>query len=232
MWDPRRRSGSLAARSVTRSFDGPFDAHGLQARRAHAVDTGYGQLLGSLRIDRRVVNLERTNVSDVDVRVVPDVVDLVTMDRSYTSIADGITALDALQVARTARLVALVKPTSELARSRVVVDRQGVATAIAAAIRSVGNARWYCRSDHLAGQHRTPGRHRGLHRRHSDRTHVVAPSGDVPLTPAPVTTRLAFPLRRAITAEPATRTRRSREAAGRDIRFEVRARGRRPAALS
>ena len=30
------------------------------ARRVHAVDTGYGQLLGSLSLDARVVNLERT----------------------------------------------------------------------------------------------------------------------------------------------------------------------------
>jgi 23S rRNA (cytidine1920-2'-O)/16S rRNA (cytidine1409-2'-O)-methyltransferase len=57
------------------------------ARRVYAVDTGYGQLLGSLRLDHRVVNLERTNVAALDVKVVPDTVDLVTMDLSYTKIA-------------------------------------------------------------------------------------------------------------------------------------------------
>src|SRR5690242_16820801 len=31
------------------------------ASRVYAVDTGHGQLLGSLRLDPRVVNLERTN---------------------------------------------------------------------------------------------------------------------------------------------------------------------------
>src|SRR3712207_2459095 len=34
------------------------------ARRVYAVDTGHGQLLGSLRQDPRVVNLERTNLGE------------------------------------------------------------------------------------------------------------------------------------------------------------------------
>jgi 23S rRNA (cytidine1920-2'-O)/16S rRNA (cytidine1409-2'-O)-methyltransferase len=113
------------------------------ARRVYAVDTGYGQLRGSLRLDDRVVNLERTNVSTLDVNVVPDVVDLVTMDLSYTKIADAVTALDALRIARTARLLALVKPTFELARTTVVLDRHGVAAAIEAAVRSVEHAGWH-----------------------------------------------------------------------------------------
>jgi 23S rRNA (cytidine1920-2'-O)/16S rRNA (cytidine1409-2'-O)-methyltransferase len=35
------------------------------AARVYAVDVGHGQLLGSLRQDARVVNLERTNVADL-----------------------------------------------------------------------------------------------------------------------------------------------------------------------
>lgn len=34
------------------------------ACRVYAVDAGFGQLLGSLRQDPRVVNLERTNLAD------------------------------------------------------------------------------------------------------------------------------------------------------------------------
>jgi 23S rRNA (cytidine1920-2'-O)/16S rRNA (cytidine1409-2'-O)-methyltransferase len=114
------------------------------ARRVYAADTGHGQLLGSLRLDPRVVNLERTNVSDLNARVVRDVVDVVTMDLSYTSITQAIAAVDALRVAATARLVALVEPTFELSRGRVVLDRQGVEAAIDAAARSVENSGWYC----------------------------------------------------------------------------------------
>ncbi len=36
------------------------------ASRVYAVDAGFGQLLGSLRQDPRVVNLEATNVAALD----------------------------------------------------------------------------------------------------------------------------------------------------------------------
>jgi hypothetical protein len=41
------------------------------ARRVYAVDAGHGQLLGSLRADGRVVNLERTNLADLTGVLVP-----------------------------------------------------------------------------------------------------------------------------------------------------------------
>ena len=39
---------------------------GAGASRVYAVDAGFGQLVGSLRQDARVVNLERTNLGDLD----------------------------------------------------------------------------------------------------------------------------------------------------------------------
>jgi 23S rRNA (cytidine1920-2'-O)/16S rRNA (cytidine1409-2'-O)-methyltransferase len=57
------------------------------ARRVYAVDAGHGQLLGSLRQDPRVVNLEATNVADLDRRLVPDAIEVVTLDLSYLSLA-------------------------------------------------------------------------------------------------------------------------------------------------
>jgi hypothetical protein len=48
--------------------------------RLYAVDVRVAQLRGSLRIDYRVVNLERTNLSTLDRRVVPEPVDVVVMD--------------------------------------------------------------------------------------------------------------------------------------------------------
>ena len=41
------------------------------AARVYAVDAGFGQLLGSLRQDPRVVNLEATNVAALDTRWFP-----------------------------------------------------------------------------------------------------------------------------------------------------------------
>jgi len=110
----------------------------------YAVDTGYGQLRGSLRVDPRVVDLERTNVASLGPDLVPDVVDVVTMDLSYTSIADAIRPLDGLRLAAGARLVALVKPTFELAAATVVLDRARVDAAIALASKAIEAAGWRC----------------------------------------------------------------------------------------
>jgi 23S rRNA (cytidine1920-2'-O)/16S rRNA (cytidine1409-2'-O)-methyltransferase len=86
------------------------------AARVYAVDTGYGQLLGSLRQDPAVVNLERTNLAELGRTVVPDTVDLVVADLSYVSLADAVPQLnDRASIADDADLVAVVKPQFELA---------------------------------------------------------------------------------------------------------------------
>lgn len=76
------------------------------AARVYAVDAGYGQLLGSLRQDPRVVNMERTNLADARI---DEPVDVVTLDLSYLSLADAIP-----QVRYGTELLALVKPMFEL----------------------------------------------------------------------------------------------------------------------
>jgi 23S rRNA (cytidine1920-2'-O)/16S rRNA (cytidine1409-2'-O)-methyltransferase len=119
------------------------------ALRVYAVDVGYGQLLGALRADLRVVNLERTDVAELDVHVVPDAVDVLTVDLSYTSIAEAVGSLHGLRYAPHARLIALVKPTFELAAGHVVLDRDGVRNAVAAAVRSLDNAGWTCQATTL-----------------------------------------------------------------------------------
>jgi 23S rRNA (cytidine1920-2'-O)/16S rRNA (cytidine1409-2'-O)-methyltransferase len=84
------------------------------AHRVYAVDVGHGQLRGSLRQDTRVVALERTNIADLTVALVPDVVDLFTLDLSYLSLAAAVRQLDGLDVSPSADMVALVKPMFEL----------------------------------------------------------------------------------------------------------------------
>jgi len=84
------------------------------ARKVYAVDAGHGQLLGSLRQDPRVVNLEATNLGSLTLDLVPDPIDLVTIDVSYISLAAALPQLEALQLAADATLIALVKPMFEL----------------------------------------------------------------------------------------------------------------------
>lgn len=80
------------------------------AARVYAVDVGFGQLLGSLRQDERVVNLERTNLADARVT---ETVSAITMDLSYLSIAAAVPQVQ-IDLAPGADLVALVKPVFEL----------------------------------------------------------------------------------------------------------------------
>ncbi len=84
------------------------------AARVYAVDAGFGQLLGSLRQDPRVVNLEATNVAALDGRSVPEAIDVVTIDVSYLALAAAVAQLDRITIAPDADLIGLVKPMFEL----------------------------------------------------------------------------------------------------------------------
>lgn len=55
------------------------------ARRVYAVDVGYGQLAERLRLDERVVVLDRTNARNLS--ELPEPVDLVAIDVSFISLA-------------------------------------------------------------------------------------------------------------------------------------------------
>lgn len=83
------------------------------AARVYAVDAGFGQLLGSLRQHPGVVNLERTNLTELTTALVPDAVEVVTADLSYVSLATALPQL-AVELDADADLVAVVKPQFEL----------------------------------------------------------------------------------------------------------------------
>lgn len=89
------------------------------ATRVYAVDAGFGQLLGSLRQDPRVVNVERTNIADARV---PEPMDVVSLDLSYLSLTDALPQL-AIELAPGADLLALVKPMFELHLGQLPEDQ-------------------------------------------------------------------------------------------------------------
>lgn len=84
------------------------------AAKVYAVDAGHGQLLGSLRQDSRVVNLESTNLADLTTELVPDPLSILTLDLSYLSLAHAVPQLDHLRIEEGADMIALVKPMFEL----------------------------------------------------------------------------------------------------------------------
>lgn len=126
---------ALDAGASTGGFTRTLLRHG--ARRVHAVDAGHGQLLGSLRQDPRVVNLERTNLGEV---VIPERIELVTLDLSYLPLADAVPQLDRVDVV--GDLIALVKPQFELRLAAPPADPR---PALDAAVAGIERAGWHVR---------------------------------------------------------------------------------------
>ena len=113
------------------------------ARRVYAVEAGYGQLLGSLAQDERVINMERTNVGSLDRALVPEPLDLVSLDVGYLPLAEAVPQLAPLAFAPGAQLVGLVKPKDELGLGTLPEDTDAaVEEAIARASAGIAQAGW------------------------------------------------------------------------------------------
>ena len=62
------------------------------ARRVYAVDVGYGQLVHKLRVDERVVVMERVNARHLAADALGEECDIVTLDLSFISLLKVIPA--------------------------------------------------------------------------------------------------------------------------------------------
>ena len=112
------------------------------ARRVYAVEAGIGLLLGSLRSDPRVVNLEGHNLGLLDTTSVPEPIEVITMDLSYLAVSGAIPQLERLGLAAKADLLALVKPTFELRRGTIADADDDLDRAVAEATHAATDAGW------------------------------------------------------------------------------------------
>lgn len=164
---PKPLRGSLKLRAALEAFDvtvtgrvgldagastGGFVQVLLEAgaARVYAVEAGYGQLLGSLRQDPRVVNLERTNVGALDRDKVPEPVDVISLDLGYLALATGVPQLNAIALAPDADLIALVKPAPELGLADPPTDDARLQEALEHAARGIAAAGWEIRDSMLS----------------------------------------------------------------------------------
>jgi 23S rRNA (cytidine1920-2'-O)/16S rRNA (cytidine1409-2'-O)-methyltransferase len=132
-----RRRVALDLGAAAGGFTRTLLRHG--ARRVYAVDAGHGQLVGSLRQDARVVVLERTNLADLTPALVPDELEVVTVDLSYLSLAEAVPQLSGrVRLASGCDLVALVKPQFELGLARPPRTTHEATHRAAAAIEAAG----------------------------------------------------------------------------------------------
>jgi 23S rRNA (cytidine1920-2'-O)/16S rRNA (cytidine1409-2'-O)-methyltransferase len=93
------------------------------AKRVYAIDVGYGQLHERLRVDPRVVNMERTNARYLQAQALPELLDWVVIDASFISLNKLLPAAVALSRPG-AEIVALIKPQFEVGRG--AVGKRGV----------------------------------------------------------------------------------------------------------
>ncbi|OBQ46509.1 TlyA family RNA methyltransferase [Halodesulfovibrio spirochaetisodalis] len=102
---------ALDAGASTGGFSDCLLQHG--ATKVYAVDVGYGQLHEKLRQDERVINLERTNLRNIDDSVIPEPLDLVVGDVSFISLKLILPPCVAL-LREGGELAMLIKPQFEL----------------------------------------------------------------------------------------------------------------------
>lgn len=101
----------IDAGASTGGFTDCLCKHG--AARVYAVDVGFGQLMGSLRQNPVVVNLEKTNISDEKLLALDPKPDLGSVDLSYLSLRKGIPAFAEI-LKYEGELMCLVKPLFEV----------------------------------------------------------------------------------------------------------------------
>ncbi|HUR48198.1 MAG TPA: SAM-dependent methyltransferase [Acidimicrobiales bacterium] len=113
------------------------------AAKVFAVDVGFGQLLGSLRQDERVVNLEKTNVSEVTPALLNCRPDLVVVDVTRLKLRDVAAQLIANDVPKGGtQLVGLVKPAFELGLAEMPTNQSELDRALETAAEGVRAAGW------------------------------------------------------------------------------------------
>lgn len=88
------------------------------ADKVYAVDVGYGQFDWTLRQDKRVVVIERTNIRHMSYEVINETVDVVVADTSFISLKVVIPSAEKFMREKT-QILALIKPQFEAGRKFV-----------------------------------------------------------------------------------------------------------------
>lgn len=88
------------------------------AKKVYAIDVGYNQLDYSLRIDDRVISMEKTNIRTFDTSKITEPIDFISIDVSFISLE--LVLPKAVELLReNGKIVALIKPQFEAGRDKV-----------------------------------------------------------------------------------------------------------------
>lgn len=107
--------------SSTGGFTDRMLQHG--AKMVYCIDVGYGQLAWKLRQNSRVVLIERTNIRYLQRKMIPDEIDIATIDVSFISLTKVVPkVLEFLR--KDGKIIALIKPQFEVGKGEV--DKGGI----------------------------------------------------------------------------------------------------------
>lgn len=88
------------------------------ALKVYALDVGYGQLDYKLRVDPRVINMEKTNIRYLDTTLIEEPIDFISIDVSFISLRHMFPV--ALKILKdTGAVMCLIKPQFEAGREQV-----------------------------------------------------------------------------------------------------------------
>lgn len=113
----------LDAGAASGGFTDCLLQHG--AKRVYAVDVGFGQLRGRLAADSRVINWERTNISDLKIEDLDPAIDLCVADLSFLSLIKAVPILRALFRGQY-EMICLVKPLFEHLPQHLKADQVAI----------------------------------------------------------------------------------------------------------
>ena len=88
------------------------------AKKVYAIDVGYNQLDYRLRMDDRVVSLERTNIRYFDTTLISEEVDFISIDVSFISLELVLPVAKEI-CGEKGKIVALIKPQFEAGKGKV-----------------------------------------------------------------------------------------------------------------
>lgn len=88
------------------------------ASLVYAVDVGFGQLAGKLLNDSRVINMERTNLSDEKLLTLNPKPEIITLDLSYLSLKRAVPFCREIMNNK-GQIVALIKPLFEVESAEI-----------------------------------------------------------------------------------------------------------------
>lgn len=88
------------------------------ALKVYALDVGYGQLDYKLRVDPRVINMEKTNIRYLDTTLIEEPIDFISIDVSFISLRHMFPVASKI-LKDTGAVICLIKPQFEAGREQV-----------------------------------------------------------------------------------------------------------------